>query len=121
MRIAETDEIVLKGIGVSPGIAVGPIVLDSDVFEEPVDGECEDPDAEWQRFTEGVETTRRQLIAIRDKVAVEAGTDDAFIFDAHLLMLEDSTLLRQVEVGRKKFRQHYSEEEVQSFADVSMS
>ncbi len=97
-------EIVLRGSGVSPGIALGPIVLDSDVFEEPLVEPLAGREAgvEWERFMAGVEATKGQLRALRDKVAAETGTENAFIFDAHLLMLEDNALLQQVE---KKVRQ----------------
>ena len=97
------DEVVLVGIGVSPGIARGPVCLSMTLFDVP-EKEVISPDgveAELQRFREAVAETKRQLAHLRDRVAAEAGTDDAFIFDAHLLMLEDPTLLVEVE-GRIK-------------------
>ena len=97
------NEVVLAGIGVSPGIARGPVCLSTALFDVP-EKEAIAPDevaAELQRFRDAVEETKQQLAHLRDRVAVEAGTDDAFIFDAHLLMLEDRTLLDDVE-GRIK-------------------
>ncbi len=97
------NEVVLVGIGVSPGIARGPVYLSTAFFDLP-EKEVIAPDevpAELQRFRDAVEETKRQLVRLRDRVAAEAGTDDAFIFDAHLLMLEDRTLLDDVE-GRIK-------------------
>jgi phosphoenolpyruvate-protein phosphotransferase (PTS system enzyme I) len=93
------DEVVLVGIGVSPGIARGPVCLANTVFDVPEMEEvpAEEADGELQRFRAAVGETRRQITALRDRVAQEAGTDDAFIFDAHLLMLEDPSLLQQVE------------------------
>ena len=92
-------EVVLVGIGVSPGIARGPVCLATDVFDVP---ECDpvapdDVDREIARFHESLKETKRQLGELRDRVAREAGTDDAFIFDAHQLMLEDRSLIDEVE------------------------
>ncbi|HEX2747031.1 MAG TPA: phosphoenolpyruvate-utilizing N-terminal domain-containing protein, partial [Verrucomicrobiales bacterium] len=93
------NEVVLVGIGVSPGIARGPVCLSTNVFDTP-QREPVAPEAvpgELKRFHEALKETKEQLAHLRDRVAIEAGTDDAFIFDAHLLMLEDTTLIDQVE------------------------
>lgn len=93
------EEIVLVGIGVSPGIAHGPVCLSDAIFEtpekEPAPG-CDVP-YELARLRHAIEQTKRELTRLRDRVAEEAGTDDAFIFDAHLLMLEDEALIEEVE------------------------
>jgi phosphoenolpyruvate-protein phosphotransferase (PTS system enzyme I) len=98
------SEVVLVGIGVSPGIVRGPICLSTKVFDppnrEPVPPEC--VAGELQRFHNALAVTSEQIARLRDRVAIEAGTDDAFIFDAHLLMLEDRTLIDQVEHRIKK-------------------
>ena len=93
-----TNEIVLVGLGVSPGIARGPVHLSTDVFETPQDesiGE-EDVGAELERLSNALNVTRAQLETMRDRIAAEVGTDDAVIFDAHLLMLEDRSVLEEV-------------------------
>jgi len=93
------DEVVLVGIGVSPGIARGRVCLSTKVFDPP-HKEPIPPNAvpeELQRFRHALTETKRQLAGLRDRVAAEAGTDDAFIFDAHLLMLEDHTIIEEVE------------------------
>src|SRR5688572_7080977 len=93
------NEVVLVGIGVSPGIVRGPICLSTNVFDtperEPVPSGA--VAGEMQRFHAALVETKEQLTRLRDRVAQEAGTDDAFIFDAHLLMLEDRALIDQVE------------------------
>jgi phosphotransferase system enzyme I (PtsI) len=96
---SEALETVLVGIGVSPGIARGPVCLTTALFDtpEPEPVPAEQATAELLRFRRGVAQTRRQLEELRDRVAVETGTDDAFIFDAHLLMLEDPALTAGVE------------------------
>ena len=89
------EEIVLVGIGVSPGIARGPVHLSTDVFEAPELEEIpeDEVDGELIRLNTALETTRRQLETMRDRIASEIGTTDADIFDAHLLMLEDRSVL----------------------------
>lgn len=84
-----------KGIGVSPGIAVGQALIvereATAVFRlllppEAVAGEV-------QRLSAAVAESRRQLQAIKDRLSREVGVPHAYIFDAHLLMLEDPLLL----------------------------
>jgi phosphoenolpyruvate-protein phosphotransferase (PTS system enzyme I) len=84
-----------KGIGVSPGIAVGQALLvereATAVFRlllppEAVEGEV-------QRLSAAVAESRGQLQAIKDRLSREVGVPHAYIFDAHLLMLEDPLLL----------------------------
>jgi phosphoenolpyruvate-protein phosphotransferase (PTS system enzyme I) len=81
----------LTGIGVSPGIAVGPalIVEREDVpvvrlrlAPEAVEGEAD-------RFLRAVAASSVQLSGIKERLARDAGSPHGYIFDAHLLMLED--------------------------------
>lgn len=97
------EEIVLAGIGVSAGIARGPVCLANTVFDVPVmePVSAEQAGAELERFLRAVAETRQQITALRNRVERETGTDDAFIFDAHLLMLEDPSLLQQMEMKIK--------------------
>jgi phosphotransferase system enzyme I (PtsI) len=85
----------LKGNGVSPGIAVGQALLvEREVV--PVFRLLLPPDrveTEVQRLVRAVEASREQLQAIKDRLSREVGMPHAYIFDAHLLMLEDPLLL----------------------------
>jgi len=84
----------LEGIGVSPGLAVGPaLVVEREavpVFRLLVPAEA--VDCEVKRLTRAVEASRAQLKAIKERLRHEVGVH-AYIFDAHLLMLEDPLLL----------------------------
>ena len=84
----------LEGIGVSPGVAVGPaLVVEREsvpVFRLLVPPEA--VECEIQRLTRAVEASRAQLKAIKERLRHEVGVH-AYIFDAHLLMLEDPMLL----------------------------
>jgi phosphotransferase system enzyme I (PtsI) len=84
----------LRGTGVSPGIAVGrALVMERDaapVFRlaVPPDG----LDAEVRRLEEAISASREQLRGIKERLSREVGAPHAYIFDAHLLMLEDPLL-----------------------------
>jgi phosphotransferase system enzyme I (PtsI) len=102
-----THEVVLVGIGVSPGIAEGPVCLSTNVFDVPGEERVEEEElaGQLERFHAALAETKQQLGALRDRVAREAGTDDAFIFDAHQLMLEDRSLIEEVERLMRKVPQ----------------
>ena len=81
----------LTGIGVSPGIAVGPALI-VEREEVPVVRLRLAPDAveaETDRFLRAVAASSVQLHGIKERLARDAGSPHGYIFDAHLLMLED--------------------------------
>ncbi|MEM7248207.1 MAG: phosphoenolpyruvate--protein phosphotransferase [Acidobacteriota bacterium] len=86
---------VLHGLGAAPGIAIGrALILDrgsAQIFEAPVaENEVE---VEVGRLEAAVEATRAQLREIREQLAENSGEEYAFIFDAHLLFLDDDHLV----------------------------
>ncbi|GBD33483.1 Phosphoenolpyruvate-protein phosphotransferase [bacterium HR33] len=93
------SERILTGIGVSPGIAVGrahvlsvslPVVPHRVVPKDQVEAEVE-------RLRRAVGEVREHLEALRDRAAQRAGPREAKIFDAQIMMLEDSDFLGAVE------------------------
>jgi len=89
----------LRGIAASRGIAVGPAFhfQRADLrFERHT---VEDPTAEWARFQAALEVAGEQLADIHAKAESESGTDQAAIFQAHTLMLEDPELLDAVRIA----------------------
>jgi phosphotransferase system enzyme I (PtsI) len=95
----------LRGTGVSPGIAVGrALVMERDaapVFRlaVPEDG----VEREVVRLEEAIEASREQLRAVKERLSREVGAPHAYIFDAHLLMLDDPMLReRAAEVVRRE-------------------
>jgi phosphotransferase system enzyme I (PtsI) len=90
---------MIKGIGVSPGIAVGNAL----VFERggvPVYQYRilkSKIDAESRRLRRAIEKSKRQLILLKDALDRELGREHAYIFDAQLLMLEDEILVQSTE------------------------
>lgn len=110
---------VHRGIPVSPGISRGKVL----VVAIPQEGEIPkreiseaEVSAELERFHEALIRTRQQIQDVQRQVTASIGAQDAGIFDAHLLVLEDSTLID--EVGRVvKRRQVNVEQAVREVTD----
>ena len=83
----------LKGICVSRGINIGPVYQFRHLDLSFETRQVEDRDAEWERFQDAVRATRDKLQKMYDKAVKEIGTDEAMIFDAHMMMLEDPDLI----------------------------
>jgi len=97
------NEIVLKGIPAAPGIACGQaFILDKQDFVIPPRAilEQEIP-VEIARFEEALSKTREEVLGLRDKINRQMGDQHARIFDAHLMVLEDETLIDEVVKGIK--------------------
>lgn len=90
----EDVEYVLEGIGVSPGIAIGPVYLYTrdayDVEERRVDEDAVED--ELARFEQAVRRAERDLNKIILVTREKLGDDSADIFEAQLLMLRDAAL-----------------------------
>jgi phosphoenolpyruvate-protein phosphotransferase/dihydroxyacetone kinase phosphotransfer subunit len=96
---------VLRGVPVAPGIAIGPARRPVSAPSPPAGDEpaAGDPAAERARLDEARAATRGDVEAARSRIAAQAGDGEAAIFDAHLLLLGDPTLLepahRAIEEG----------------------
>ncbi|HEY0257139.1 MAG TPA: phosphoenolpyruvate-utilizing N-terminal domain-containing protein, partial [Candidatus Methylacidiphilales bacterium] len=93
-----TAEARYKGTAVSPGIACGPLMLlyaDEHIVRKrrirP-----EDVAGEITRFEAALLKTRQQIQAIQNQLAGSIGEAEASIFDAHILSLEDSSVIESV-------------------------
>ncbi|HWB59946.1 MAG TPA: phosphoenolpyruvate--protein phosphotransferase, partial [Chthoniobacteraceae bacterium] len=99
--MSENQERIEKrfnGVGVSPGIARGSVFVHRpDDDEPPVRriSEGEFP-AEIARFEAALMATRAQILEMQQRIAEAIGAKDAGIFDAHLLVVEDRTLIDEV-------------------------
>jgi len=98
------SEIVLKGIPAAPGIAYGqPFILDKGEFIVPKRSiSSSEIDSEIARFEEAVNNARREIHHLKAKITQDLGVGHAQIFDAHLLVLQDTTLLNGVISGIRK-------------------
>jgi phosphotransferase system enzyme I (PtsI) len=92
------QEIRFEGAGVSPGIAHGKIhVVRDDLDDVPryriAPSQIAD---EIGRFEAALIQTRMQILEMQQRIAESIGAKDAAIFDAHLLVVEDRTLIDEV-------------------------
>src|SRR5579863_4498545 len=91
----------LSGIGVSPGIAIGPAYM-GDRGELPVSESriaASDVEAERARFAEGVAASAKQLRKLKSRATALPGSaadEIGYVLDAHLAMLANSRLIRGV-------------------------
>jgi len=94
-----TQELRCKGLGVSDGIVIGRVLRLQEGTREVYRALIAEADLERERrrFRAAVRLSRRQLEAIKDRAEKELGRGHAYIFDAHLLFLEDAKLTRDVE------------------------
>jgi phosphocarrier protein FPr len=76
----------------SPGIGVGPAWLLNPSVEVPAEPPG-DPAVQWRRLREALAAVRREIQRLRTRAVREIGDADAAIFDAHLLLLDDTALL----------------------------
>lgn len=90
-------EIALRGVGVSPGIAIGPALIfgiqNLDIPKYPI----RDVDEELRRFDEARDAVRKKLQHIHDQTARELGSHHAEIIGVHLRILDDPTMRQEIE------------------------
>jgi phosphotransferase system enzyme I (PtsI) len=91
--------LIVSGIGVSKGIAIGKVHLLNrgapEVFERKL--EEYEVDSEVERFKNAVDQATEQLRGIRDTIPEDAPKDVAAFIDSHILMVKDS-MLRNVPI-----------------------
>ena len=95
---ARNDVRTYKGIGVSPGIAIGRAVIierrEASVFRVPI--REEDVPSEVNRFLEALDKTRDELLELKQKVSRSMGDEYASIFEAHAMMVSDPSFADKV-------------------------
>jgi phosphotransferase system enzyme I (PtsI) len=91
------EEIVVQGISASQGIAYGQIFvyLQSEVEIPSYQVDPEKRIDEIVRFDKALLVTRQQIAKIQAEVEKNLGKNEALIFDAHLLVLEDQALISE--------------------------
>lgn len=86
------------GIAVAFGIARGRVIVQWEEDEEIAFRKIADHELpeEIARFESALIATRAELLEIQQRIAAAIGTSDASVFDAHLLVVEDRTLIDEV-------------------------
>lgn len=85
----------MKAIGASEGIAIGKVYLKASriKLERTM---SENIDAELEKFYSNIERSKQQLEEIKETTKCRIGADEAQIFEAQAMMLEDPDLLARV-------------------------
>ncbi|MDD5130313.1 MAG: phosphoenolpyruvate--protein phosphotransferase [Candidatus Omnitrophica bacterium] len=96
--------IQLKGIAAAGGVSIGPAYMlgkeEFIVSRETI--VWTDIPAQIQLFEEALIQTRREIIELQKRISSDMGQQEAQIFDAHLLVLEDRMLIEEVISRLKK-------------------
>jgi phosphotransferase system enzyme I (PtsI) len=122
-REAKRKEAVYRGIGVSPGVAIGKaFIFDSEevvVIKRHIDA-AQVP-TEIARFEDALIRTRQEILDIQNKISERLGIQHAEIFNAHLLVLEDRSLIEDVikRIERDRYNIEYIFQQVgKKYADI---
>ena len=96
---AKPQERYWQGLSVSEGLVIGRVlrIHRGTKHVYPARIEVGDVAKEINRFRDAVELAKSQLLAIKERAAKLLGQEHAYIFDAHLLMLEDRKLSDEIE------------------------
>jgi phosphotransferase system enzyme I (PtsI) len=90
--------IKFKGIAAASGISIGPAYrIDKEelvIPKQPI--RPEDIPLQIQLFEEALIQTRKEILELQKRISTDMGQDEAQIFDAHLLVLEDRMLIEEV-------------------------
>lgn len=87
-----------KGIGVSPGVAVGRAYCVEEVFVNPQHTELAEHDvlSEWRKFEQACDETSAELRALQHKVTRQIGRDQTAIFQTQESVLRDPAFITKV-------------------------
>lgn len=127
MDTRDKTEVTVQGIAASQGIAYGQIFvyIQSDLEVPSYQVEPEKKIDEVARFDRALVVTRQQITKIKNEVEKNIGPEEAAIFDAHLMVLEDEALIgetiREFEASGQNIEtcfQHVSSRYVQAFSEI---
>ena len=97
----EKKEVLFHGFPASPGICRGRVLVfgaaHTDFHEiDPIPIAASDVDAEVARFQSAIEKTKSEIKTIQDRMQKTIEKRDAKIFDAHLLIVGDKLIHKEV-------------------------
>ena len=78
-----------EGIIASPGIAIAKAFVYDKVEVEVTEKKVDDPEAEVARLQAALEKSKEQILKIKEKAARDLGEEEAEIFEAHAMVLDD--------------------------------
>ncbi|GHU31769.1 hypothetical protein FACS1894166_03820 [Bacilli bacterium] len=87
----------LTGIGASFGIAINEAYILSEPVFTITDQAVSNVDDEYQHYLSALIASTEQLTKIKDMVLKKLGEEKANIFDAHILLIQDPEIQKEVE------------------------
>ena len=96
--MAEGHEQRLKGLPVSPGIAMGSLRVEARGCSAPRMRSItpDEMESEWGRLDAALARTEEELRSLKARVEKASSANEAAIFDAHLLFLRDRTIMARL-------------------------
>ncbi|MVO99273.1 phosphoenolpyruvate--protein phosphotransferase [Paenibacillus lutrae] len=90
---------MIKGLGASSGIAMGPAYVipawDWEFPDKMVD--ATELSFEFERLYDGVRSSKDELEHIKQEIREVLGQEQSYIFDAHLAILEDPVFMNEIQ------------------------
>ncbi|OGO77549.1 MAG: phosphoenolpyruvate--protein phosphotransferase [Clostridiales bacterium GWB2_37_7] len=111
----------LLGTGVSKGIAIGSVLVKKESSSDFQKKSITDVEHEWDRFQKAIEAGKKQLEVLVQQSRETIGEDEAQIFEAHILILEDEELANLVKTqidNQKKNTEWAVHEAAEHFAVI---
>mgnify|MGYP000860146338 CR=1 FL=1 len=89
----------IKGIAAAPGLASGKLHLVGEVELTIPEHKSTDPEAEISRLVAARAKAAKDLAALKEQVLKGKAASEAEIFEAHLMILEDESILSEAETA----------------------
>ncbi len=102
MPLLSSDiETILQGTAVSPGLVFGPVHVIARGMIAPEVYEISEEHIQYEisRFEAAIAKTKIQLSDIQKRIVDISGDNDGLIFEAHIMILEDRSILQKVREG----------------------
>jgi phosphotransferase system enzyme I (PtsP) len=98
------EECLYSGIPSAPGVGIGTVVISfppADLDAVP-DKQAENPDVEIEAFKTSLEAVRKEIRSLSERLESNLSPEDQALFDAYLMILDDSGLGVEVEQEIRK-------------------
>jgi len=102
----DTKELVVHGIPVSKGIAIGKVFIYHVITPSILESEIEDVETEIERFHGAVAKTKKDLLLLKKRIGEEMPLDLSHFLEAQLMMLDDAKFNSEVVEGIKRERKN---------------
>ncbi len=89
----------LRGVAAAPGLSAGPAVVWRDTAVVIPRATSRSPAQESQRLAAARGAAREQISQLKASVSTTASPEEAAIFDAHLMFLDDAALLEKAQAA----------------------